>query len=210
MEAWMNSSWIYWRGALFWLKVEWINKSAPPPPPTTTNHQHHCCYEQYTLVNMPDPIHIWLGLEALLARCGPDDSGTLACFRTRSIWPKPDSQNKIRPRLVLHSMIWAVCGRAELNLKVRNCSGLLAFCQNQAWLFLHTGLLPDPVFGQNLTIPSLDHIQAGFAQCDPGLLWKNRTKLDVQSWTWHIWSGLIFFTLAVMAITGWGETNAWK
>ena len=39
-----------------------------------------------------------IGWEAL-ARSGPDDSCALACFRTRSVWPKPDSQpelNRIR------------------------------------------------------------------------------------------------------------------
>ena len=43
-------------------------------------------------VNMPDPIRI--GWEAL-TRSGPDDSCSSACFRTGSVWPKPDtvSQN---------------------------------------------------------------------------------------------------------------------
>ena len=62
-------------------------------------------------VNMPDPIRI--GPEAL-ARSGPDDSCTSACFRTGTVQPKPDavSQNQIGSELVLYNLIRAVCGRA--------------------------------------------------------------------------------------------------
>ena len=61
-----------------------------------------------------DPHPIWIGLE-VLAQSGPDDSCTLTCFRTGSLWPKPDivSQNTTESGLVLHSMIWAVCGRLK-------------------------------------------------------------------------------------------------
>ena len=49
----------------------------------------------------------------MLATGWPNDSCIMACFQTRSIWPKPDSvsQNQIRSRLVLRSQIQAVCGR---------------------------------------------------------------------------------------------------
>ena len=41
------------------------------------------------ILNMPDPIGIG---SAALARSGPDDSCTPACFRTGSVWPKPNRQ----------------------------------------------------------------------------------------------------------------------
>ena len=47
-----------------------------------------------------------------LARSRPDDSCTLACFQTGSVWPKPDTinQNQIGSRLVLHNIIQEVYG----------------------------------------------------------------------------------------------------
>ena len=59
------------------------------------------------------------------------------------------SQNQIRSGLVLHNMIRAVCGRTLPSLKLKvghgymSSSELAAFCQNQAWWFLHTSLLLD-------------------------------------------------------------------
>ena len=108
-----------------------------------------------------NPHLIWIGWEAL-ARSRLDDSCTLACFWTGSIWPKPDtlsqnqigsgsawkhwpevgliilarrlasvpdpfgpkpdtvSQNPIGPRLVVHDMIRATCGRMQPSLTVGN------------------------------------------------------------------------------------------
>ena len=73
------------------------------------------CIAENNPVSMPDLIHI----QFRLARSKPDDSCTLACFQTSSVWPKPDavSQNQIRSRLVLHNMIQAVC-RMHPSLKV--------------------------------------------------------------------------------------------
>ena len=70
-------------------------------------------------VDMPDLIQISL---KVLAKSGPDDSSTLACFWTGSIWPAPDtvSQNQTGSRPVLHSMIRAVCGRMPPSLRVGN------------------------------------------------------------------------------------------
>ena len=44
------------------------------------------------------PVDVRIVWEAL-AKCGPNDSRTPACFRTGSVWPKPDtvSQNEIGP-----------------------------------------------------------------------------------------------------------------
>ena len=66
---------------------------------------------------------IRISLEAL-ARSGPDDSCTPACFWTRSVRPKPDtvSQHQTGASLVLHSMIQAVCGRMQPSLKAGNWS----------------------------------------------------------------------------------------
>ena len=65
-----------------------------------------------------------IGWEAL-ARSGPDDSCTLACFRTGSVWLKPAtvSQNQIGSGLDLHKIIRAVCGRTQTNLKEKGGGG---------------------------------------------------------------------------------------
>ena len=58
----------------------------------------------------------------VLARSGADESCTPACFRTRSIWPQPDSvrRNQIGSGLVLLSTMQAVCGITQPSLKVGN------------------------------------------------------------------------------------------
>ena len=65
-----------------------------------------------------------IGWEAL-ARSGPDDSRSPACFRTGSVWLKPDtvSQNQIGSGLDLHEIIRAVCGRTQTNLKEKGGVG---------------------------------------------------------------------------------------
>ena len=62
-----------------------------------------------------------IGLEAL-ARSRPNDSCTPACFWTGSIWPKHEtiSQNYIGSGLVLHNIIWNVCGRMQPSLRMEN------------------------------------------------------------------------------------------
>ena len=73
-------------------------------------------------VNMPDPIHIRSGLARKHWAEQPDDSRTLACFQTRSIWSKPYvvNQNQIGSGLVLYNLIRAICGRMQPSLKVGN------------------------------------------------------------------------------------------
>ena len=48
-------------------------------------------------------------------RPGPNDSCTLACFRTRCVWPNPDQAIQIGFRSVLHNMIHAFFEKTELN-----------------------------------------------------------------------------------------------
>ena len=56
------------------------------------------------------------------AKTEPDNPCMLACLQTGSVWLEPDvvSQNPKRSRLVLHSMILAVCVRTQPSLKVGN------------------------------------------------------------------------------------------
>ena len=92
-------------------------------------------------VNILDPIQISSGA---LARSRSDSSCTPVCFRTRSFWPKPDSQPEpnwfqagfAQYRRKLPS------GRKLPSLKVENWLWAQT-SWNQAWQFLHTGLLPD-------------------------------------------------------------------
>ena len=64
---------------------------------------------------------IRIGSEAL-AKSGPDDCCTPACFRIGSVSATPDTvgQNQMGSSLALHNMIRAVCGRTQPSLKVRN------------------------------------------------------------------------------------------
>ena len=109
-------------------------------------------------VNMlaPNSHPIRIGSE-VFARSGPDDSCTLACFRAGSVWPKPDTvrQNQIRSRLVLHSMIQAICGRTQPGLKVGNWQQASCILPELGPLILaHQLACGLDVFGQNMTRPS--------------------------------------------------------
>ena len=86
------------------------------------------------------------------------------------------------PSVEEHNRVW----------KWETGSSRFAFCQNRTHWFLHTGLLPDKMRLPKTWPGHPDQIQVGFAQYDPGLLWKKRrTKLDVGSWMRNILSGLI-------------------
>ena len=82
---------------------------------------------------------------------------------------------------------------------------LVAFCQNQAWRFLHICLLSDQMHLAKTWPGHPDRIWASLAQYDPGLLRKKRTESD-QAYTLQPDYGC---TLAVMAITGYNQ-NASK
>ena len=135
-------------------------------------------------VNMPDLIRIW---SRLAQKHWPEAGPIILAHRLASgpdpssIWSKPDtvSQNQIKSRLVLHSMIRAICGRNQQSFETG--SRLMALCQNQAWWFLHTGLLPDEIHLAKTWPGHPDQIWVGFAQYDLGLLWKNGTKLDART-----------------------------
>ena len=150
-----------------------------------------CCVPSKHAGSNSHPIRI--GSEAL-AKNGPDDSCSLACFWIGSVWPKPDtlSQNQTGSGLVLHNMIWATWGRTQPGLKVGR------------W-FLHTGLLQEQiqdVFDQNLTRPFRSDLSW---VCT---VW-SRPSLEKQNQIGCGKSGLAFTIrpysgcmLAIMAITG--------
>ena len=72
--------------------------------------------------NNPDRIRL-----EKLASSGPDDSFTLACFQTGSIWPIPGTvnQNQIGPGLVLNSMSQVVWKNATESESVKLVAGWL-------------------------------------------------------------------------------------
>ena len=69
-------------------------------------------------------------------------------------------------------------------------AGQLHFARTRAWWFLHTSLLLDQMSLAKPWPGRPDWTQAGFAQYDAGLLWKNRTEADAGNQARHIWSGL--------------------
>ena len=155
-----------------------------------------------------------IGWEAL-ARSGPDDSCTPACFRTGSVWPKPDTVNQnltqsaktwhnqpkpdtVSQNLTQSAKTWH--NQPELN-RIRSVlhnvirdvcgkleAGRLRPARNWARWFLDTSLLPDQM---RLAKPWPGRIRAGFAQYDPCLLRKNGAETDAGSWIRHILSGPI-------------------
>ena len=122
--------------------------------------------------NMPDPIRA--GSE-VLARGRLDDSCTPACFQTRSIWPQNLTvlQTQIGSGLVLHGMIWENAAESETGkltagqLCSRPDDSGSPACYQSRFVWAKPG--------------RLDLIRISFVSCDPGLLWKNRTKSDVRS-----------------------------
>ena len=77
--------------------------------PPARRHGKWCRY--VFPIDMADPIGIWFGSAQKQARW----------FLNTGL-PKPDtvSQNQIGSGLVLHSMIWATCGKMQLSLKAGN------------------------------------------------------------------------------------------
>ena len=136
---------------------------------------------------------------------GPDDSCTPACFRTGSVWPKPDtiSQNEIGSGLVLYNVIQDVCGRMQLSLKMGNW-------QRAGCVLPGTGLddsckpacfRPDKL-GQTLTRTS---------RSDPGQFCTAWLMPSLEKWNregcWRLDPACTIppdsgYMLAVMAITG--------
>ena len=127
-------------------------------------------------VNMPDLIQTGSEADPMAMvlphwlAYGPDPFG-----------PKPNtvSQNKIRSRLVLQSMIQNSIEPESGKL----VEGWPHFTRNWAWWFLHTGLLLDKMCLAKTWPGHSDQIWAGFVQYDLGLLLKNGTELDVGTWT---------------------------
>ena len=145
--------------------------------------QGNMLYTQHIPRNMPDLICIW---SRLAQKHWPEAGPIILAHRLlldRIHHPFGQnltvSQNQIESRLVLYSMIWAVCGRNQQSFETG--SRLMAFCQNQAWWFLHTGLLPDEMHLAKTWPGRPDQIWASFARYDLGLLWKNGTKLDART-----------------------------
>ena len=90
----------------------------------------------------------------VLARIGLDDSCTLACFQTGSIWPQNLTviENQIRSRLVLHSVIWAICERMHPSLKLGNWLQAGCVLPEPDPMILEHWLASCPdAFGPNLT-----------------------------------------------------------
>ena len=98
-----------------------------------------------------------IGWEAL-ARSGPDDSCTPACFRTGSVWPKPDTVsqdlNQIRACFAQYypGRLWNNGTESDSG---ETGSGPVAPCQKPGPVIPAHRLVSRPdVFGQTLTRPS--------------------------------------------------------
>ena len=125
----------------------------PADPDRTTFH------DDYTVFHTFPSKHAGTGSDPArkrLAGTGPEDSCTLACFRSESVWPQPDmaTQNQIGSGSVSHNMIRAVCGITRPNRMRETVSWPVAFCQNRVrWFFVHRLASGLNMFGQNLTRP---------------------------------------------------------
>ena len=137
-----------------------------------------------------------------LARSGPDDSCTPACFRTGSVWPKtwhsqPDL-NRIRAGFAKYypECLWKNGTESESR---KLAAGRLRPARNRARWFLRLGLLPDQI---RLAKPWPGHLDRFCTMWSMSSLekwsWNGCGKLD-PAHTIRPDSGSM---LAVMAITG--------
>ena len=139
---------------------------------------------------MLDPIHIQSGSAQKRARWFLH-AGLLLDYI--SIWQNLTQSAKTKLEPVWFCTIWSRPSVEEHNQvwKWETGSGLFVFCQKPCSVILHTGLFLDEMRLTKTWLGHPDWIWVNFAQYGPGLLWKNRTKSDVGSWIWQIWSGLI-------------------
>ena len=140
-------------------------------------------------VNMPDPIHIWSGSAW---KHGPEPGLMILAHRLAS-GPDLFGQNltqstrtKLDPAKFSQYDLGCLWKNANWVWKWETGSRPDAFCQNQAWWFLHTGSLPDQMRLAKTWQGHRDHIQVSFALNDPGLLWNNGTESDAGSQIWYI------------------------
>ena len=134
---------------------------------------------------------IWVSTEALAKR-GPDDYCTLACFQTGSVWLKPDTA-RTRSDPGCFCTVWLGPSVEECNQiwKWETGTRPVAFWQDRAWQFLRTGLRLDQV--QNLaTLESM--IQAFFGRMEPNQMQEVRSGIYDLAGLWlhascngHIW-----------------------
>ena len=129
-----------------------------------------------------------------LARSGPDDSCTLACFQIGSVWPKPDTvcQNPIGSGPVLHNIIWAVCTVEECNWvwKWETGSRPVAFCKKLGLMILaHQLASEQDAFAQYLTRSSrLDPDPDQFCTI---WFWPSLEKWNwIGIWMWEVRSSI--------------------
>ena len=138
---------------------------------------------------MPDPIQI--SLEAL-TKSGLDDSCTLACFWTKSVWPKPDDRTK--SDLGWFCTIWPRTSMEACNRiwKSETGSGLGASCQKPGSMISAHQLATRPdAFGQTLTRPSRSNPGQFCKVWSMPLLEKMELYQMREVGLIHIWSGLI-------------------
>ena len=72
----------------------------------------------------------WWQAGSVLPDTGPNNFCTLAFFRTRCIWPRPDQAIKIGSRSFLHNMVQAFFGKMEPNQIQEAGSGIYAIWPN--------------------------------------------------------------------------------
>ena len=143
---------------------------------------------------MPDPIQI----QSRLAWKHCPEAGLMILTHQLASRPDPFGQNLTQsPRDNLNlgwfCTIWSGTSVEECNQVWKRETGSrpVVFCQNQAWWFLQTSLLPDQMHLAKPWPGRPDWICFGLSQYDLGLLWKHKAESDVESWIWHKWSGLV-------------------
>ena len=72
----------------------------------------------------------WWQAGSVLPDTGPNNFCTLAFFRTRCIWPRPDQAIKIGSRSFLHNMVQAFFGKMEPNQIQEAGSGIYTIWPN--------------------------------------------------------------------------------
>ena len=139
---------------------------------------------------MLDPIHIQSGSAQKRARWFSHAGLLLDHIHLGKTWhsqPEPN-WNQFGFAQYDPGCLWKNTTKSESGKLVE---GWLCSARNRAQWFLHTGLLLDEMRLTKTWPGHPDWIWVSFSQYGPGLLWNDRTKSDVGSWIWQIWSGLI-------------------
>ena len=176
----MRSAWLLW---WFHLKKYQMQKNGT----LELRKRHDLNFSNKPSKHAGSNLHLVRISWEALARSGPDDSCTVSCFWTGSIWLKSDtvSQNWTGFAQYYLGRLWKNGIKSESGKLV---AGWLHPARNRARRFLCTGLLPHKMRLVKAWPGHPDQIQVGFAQYD-SLIYAFSGKMELK-WIREVGSGI--------------------